>query len=119
MPIGRMIGNQLIRRMSRGRIQHPGRFQALMRLPTLLRVCLPLFRDPRVPVWQRAAILGFLALVFSPLDFIGDIPVVGQFWDITLAVTALEFFVQWAPSDVVDEHIRRLGLESKFPKRAR
>jgi uncharacterized membrane protein YkvA (DUF1232 family) len=114
-----MIGNQLLGRVSGGRIQRRGRIAALTRLPTLLRVCLPLFRDPRVPLWQRGAVLAFLALVFSPLDFIGDIPVVGQFWDITLAVTALEFFVQWAPSDVVDEHLKRLGLENKFPHRMR
>ena len=115
MAIGRMIGNQLLSRMTRGRVQKRGRILALMRLPTLLRVALPLFRDARVPLWQRAAVLGALGLIFSPLDFIGNIPVVGQFWDITLAVTVLEYFVQMAPRSVVDEHITRLGLQKKFP----
>jgi uncharacterized membrane protein YkvA (DUF1232 family) len=54
-----------------------------------------------------------LALIFSPIDFIGDIPVIGQFWDFSLAVTVLEAFIQWAPPEVVNEHIRNLRLEKK------
>ncbi len=63
------------------------------------------------------AVLGLLALIFSPLDFVGDIPVVGQFWDFTLAVVVLEWFIQWAPASVVNEHIRALRLEKKVPLR--
>ena len=117
MGLGRIIGKQVIKRASRGKIQSPNRIQALLRLPTLLRIGYRLIRDDRVPLWQRGAVLSLLALIFSPLDFIGDIPVIGQFWDFTLAVTVLEGFVQWAPPDVVNEHIRALGLEKKIPLR--
>jgi uncharacterized membrane protein YkvA (DUF1232 family) len=117
MAIRRIIGRQVLKRVTRGRIQQPGRIQALMRLPVLLRLGYALFRDERVPRWQRASVLTLLALVFSPLDFIGDIPVIGQFWDITLAVVVLDWFIQWAPPAVVNEHIRRLGLEKRVPLR--
>lgn len=117
MGLGGIVAGQVLKRVGKrasgGRLQKPGRMQALMRLPTLLRLGYALFRDSRVPLWQRATVLGLLALVFSPLDFIGDIPVVGQFWDFTLAVTILDAFVQWAPPEVVNEHIRALRLEKK------
>lgn len=115
--VGRLIGKQVLKRATGGKVQQPGKMQALTRLPTLLRIGYALFRDDRVPLWMRASVLGSLALIFSPLDFIGDIPVVGQFWDFTLAVVVLDTFLQWAPADVVNEHIRRLGLEGKIKLR--
>jgi len=115
--ISRFIGDFLLRRMTGGRVTRPGRALALLRLPTLLRLTVVLMRDHRVPLWQRAAVVGLIALILSPIDAIGDIPVVGQFWDFTLAVAVLEAFIQMAPYDVVNEHITALGLQSKFPLR--
>ena len=117
MGIRNVLARQVLKRVSKGKIQSPNRVQALMRLPTLLRLGYALIRDERVPMWQRGSVLGLLALVFSPLDFIGDIPVVGQFWDFTLAVVVLDAFIQYAPPAVVNEHIRNLGLEKKIPYR--
>lgn len=117
MGLGKLVTAQILKRTSGGKIKKTGRIQALMRIPVLLRVALPLFKDSRVPAWQRAGVLGLLALIFSPLDFIGDIPVIGQFWDLSLAVVVLEYFLQWAPADVVNEHIRAHGLEDKIPLR--
>lgn len=117
MAVRRFVVNQALKRVSGGRVSRPGRMQALMRLPSLLRLAYPLFRDSRVPLPLRAGVLGLLGLVFSPLDFIGDIPVVGQFWDFTLAVVILDAFLQWAPAEVVNEHISRLHLENRFPLR--
>lgn len=113
----RYIGSQILKRVTKGRVQQPNRMQAVMRLPTLLRLGYALFRDERVPLWQRAGVLGLLALVFSPLDLPGDIPVLGQFWDFTLAVTVLDAFIGFAPAHVVNEHIIALGLERKIPLR--
>lgn len=118
MGLGKMLGGQVLKRVTKGKVQRPGRIQALVRLPTLLRLGIALLRDSRVPLPLRASVLGALILVFSPLDFIGDIPVVGQFWDFTLAVTILDAFVQWAPADVVNEHIRELRLENKIRLRS-
>lgn len=117
MGLGRMLGKQALKRISGGKYKQPNRIQALIRLPVLLRIGYALLRDERVPLWQRVGVLALLVLIFSPLDFVGDIPVVGQFWDFTLAVVVLENFIRWAPAPVVNEHIRRLHLEKKIPLR--
>lgn len=114
MGLGKILAAQALKRVSGGKFQKPGRMQAIMRLPTLVRLSYALFRDERVPLWMRASTLGLVALVLSPLDFIGDVPVVGQFWDFTLVVVIMDAFIQWAPPEVVNEHIRRLGLENKI-----
>jgi uncharacterized membrane protein YkvA (DUF1232 family) len=88
-----------------------------MRLPTLLRLGYALFRDERVPLWQRAATVAALGVIFSPIDLPGDIPLIGQFWDFTLSVAVLEWFIKLAPAHVVNEHITALGLEKKVPLR--
>ena len=116
--VSRFVGRRLIQQMSGGRITKPGKIHALIRLPVLLRLAYPLFRDERIPIWMRFSVLGTLAFIFSPLDIVGDLPVVGQLWDFTMAVVLLEAFVLFAPEDVVNEHIVRLGLEKRFPTRA-
>jgi uncharacterized membrane protein YkvA (DUF1232 family) len=113
VPMGRMIINQILKGATRGRITRPGRMYALMRLPTLLRLGYALLRDPRVPLWMRVSTVGILGLIFSPVDLVGNFPILGQFWDFTLSVIVLEQFINLAPPDVVNEHIRRLGLEKK------
>lgn len=117
MLFGRYLGRHLMNRALRGRLQRPGRVQALLRLPTLLRLGYALLRDERVPVWQRGAVLALLALVFSPVDVVGNVPVIGQLWDFTMAVTVLDLFIKWAPADVVNEHITSLGLQKRVPFR--
>lgn len=113
----RFLGNQILKWSTKGAVHHPNRMQAMVRLPVLLRVSYALFRDDRVPLWQRGAVLGLIALILSPLDLPGDVPVLGQFWNFTLAVTVLEVFINQAPALVVNEHITRLGLEKKVPLR--
>jgi uncharacterized membrane protein YkvA (DUF1232 family) len=117
MMFRRFLAQQMLHRATGGRVSKPNRIQALMRLPILLRIGYALFRDERVPIWQRATVLAVLGLIFSPLDLIGDIPLIGQFWDFTLAVVVLDAFIKWAPAHVVNEHIVRLGLEKKIPLR--
>jgi uncharacterized membrane protein YkvA (DUF1232 family) len=117
--ISRFVGKRLLKRMSGGTVQRPGRIQAILRLPNLLRLTVPLLRDRRVPLWQRASVVGLVLLILSPIDIIGDIPVVGQFWDFTLAVTVLDAFIKTAPAEVVNEHITALGLQNKIPLRER
>jgi uncharacterized membrane protein YkvA (DUF1232 family) len=117
MPLRRYIGKKILTRLTGGRIQSPGRIQSLLRLPTLLRLGYALLRDERVPLWQRGGVLALLGLIFSPIDVVGDIPVIGQFWDFTLAVTVLDAFIKLAPASVVNEHITRLGLEKRIQLR--
>lgn len=115
--VGRLIGPQVLKRVSGGKFEKPSKMQAIMRLPTLLRLSLALMRDSRVPMWQRAAVPSLVGLILSPIDVIGDIPVVGQFWDFTLAVMVLDAFIQMAPAAVVNEHITEMGLAGKIPLR--
>lgn len=116
--ISRFIGKQILKRAAGGKLQQPNKVQAIMRLPTLLRLAFALLRDERVPIALRAGVIGLLALILSPIDVVGDIPVVGQFWDFTLSVVVLDMFIQWAPPHVVNEHITALGLQDKIPLRS-
>lgn len=117
MFIGKILGKQAIKRVSGGRINGPNKMQAIMRLPQLLRLGYALMRDERVPLWQRAAAVGTVGLIFSPIDVPSLVPVAGQFWDFTLAVVVLDVFINNAPAQVVNEHIVALGLEKKIPLR--
>jgi uncharacterized membrane protein YkvA (DUF1232 family) len=117
MGVGRFISNQVLKGVTGGKVRRANRIYALLRLPVLLRLGYALFRDERIPRWQRSAVLALLALIFSPLDFVGNIPVVGQFWDFTLAIVVLEYFIRLSPPEVVNEHIKRLRLEKKVPLR--
>jgi uncharacterized membrane protein YkvA (DUF1232 family) len=117
MFFGRLLGRQALKRVSGGRINQPNKMQALMRLPQLLRLGYALMRDERVPLWQRAATVGAVGLIFSPVDVPSLVPIAGQFWDFTLAVVVLDVFINNAPAHVVNEHIVALGLEKKIPLR--
>ena len=76
----------------------------LPRIPLLIKLSWELFRDPRVPKPLKAALLGVLAYVASPVDLIPDfIPVLGFADDLLLLFAALELFVRLAPKDVVAE----------------
>lgn len=115
--IAKIVSKQVLKRVSGGKIQRPNRIQALIRLPALLKLGVALLRDSRVPLWQRGAAVGAIALILSPIDAIGEIPIVGQFWDFTLAVVVLEAFIQLAPGHVVNEHIVAQKLQKKIPLR--
>lgn len=91
-----------------------GRVQLLVRLPRLARLSLALLRDPRVPMSRKVAAGGAIALVFSPLDVIQFVPIVGEISDLVLCMTILEQFIKHSPRDVVQEHIAKLGLQGKF-----
>lgn len=91
-----------------------GRLQLVFRLPSLVRLSWALMRDSRVPVPLKAATCAGLGLVFSPVDILQFIPLVGQISDVVLVVTALDLFIENAPKNVVREHIKDLGLQDKF-----
>ena len=111
------VVRRLVSRLTGGKVSKPGKVQAPLRLPSLLRLGYALIRDERIPMWQRASVVSLLAFIFSPFDVIGDIPIIGQFWDFTLAVVVLDAFIAMSPATVVDEHIIRLGVQDKVPLR--
>ncbi len=76
----------------------------LPRIPLLVNLVWGLFRDPRVSFPLKAALLGVLAYVASPIDLIPDfIPVLGLVDDLLILIAAIEMFTRMAPPEVVEE----------------
>jgi uncharacterized membrane protein YkvA (DUF1232 family) len=104
-----------LRRVLRRRPLTPwGRMLLILRLPSMMRLSLALFRDVRVPLAAKAVALATIALALSPLDLPAYIPIAGQAWDVAVITLVLDVFVQTCPRDVVREHVARLGLQNKF-----
>jgi len=109
-----LLGNLVGRRVLALRFLSPlSRARLALRLPSIARLSLQLLRDPRVPRPAKAAALGAIALVLSPINLPGWIPVIGQAADVLVIVTILDIFVRSAPRHVVREHIVALGLQNK------
>ncbi len=89
-------------------------FRSLMRLPQLIRLSLRLVRDPRVPNGSKAMTIGAIALVLSPLDVPGWVPVIGQSLDVMVIAAILDRFIRAAPAHVVREHSAALGNRSEY-----
>jgi uncharacterized membrane protein YkvA (DUF1232 family) len=80
---------------------------AIRELPAYLRLLFGLFRDRRVSRLDRLLVLGALAYIVSPLDFIPDgIPFLGEIDDLFLLVLALQRLVENAGRGVVMDHWR-------------
>jgi len=110
-----LVRNLIGRRVLNLRALSPlNRVQLVMRLPSISRLSVRLLRDPRVPLPAKAATLGAIALVLSPIDLPGWVPVIGQAADALVIVNILDVFIKAAPRDVVQEHIVALGLQDKF-----
>src|ERR1700716_383057 len=73
-------------------------------VPMHAKLAYCLIRDERVPVAPKAAVLGALGLIVSPLDFPAWIPVVGELDMLALGILAVETFIAACPEDVRLEH---------------
>src|SRR5258708_31881397 len=74
-----------------------------------------LLRDPGVPAAPKAAVLGALALIISPIDFPAWVPVLGELDMLALGILAVKTFVEACPADVRREHEQALEAgESVF-----
>jgi uncharacterized membrane protein YkvA (DUF1232 family) len=83
-------------------------------LPQFLRLYWRLLCDRRVSIWPKALLILGLVYVASPLDFIPDmIPVVGEVDDLVVLIVLSRVFIYLCPPEVVAEHVRRLGAESR------
>lgn len=65
---------------------------AWSRVPQVYR----LFRDGRVPRSLKIGAVVLALLIVSPLDLLGDIPIVGAFDDLALLALLVNFFVSLA-----------------------
>jgi len=76
----------------------------VLEVPRNAKLAYCLLRDPRVPTAPKAALIGALALIVSPLDVPAWIPVVGELDALALGVLAVKVFVEACPEPLVQEH---------------
>lgn len=74
-----------------------------------VRLVYKLLLDPEVPIYLKA--LPFVAVVYllMPFDFLPDvIPGLGQLDDLTILIIGAKMFIDMAPQEVVQRHLRNL-----------
>ena len=67
-----------------------------------------LFNDSRVPIWVKLIPVAGVIYLLSPIDLIPDflIPGLGELDDVTALLLSLKMFVDLAPVEVVNGHLR-------------
>jgi uncharacterized membrane protein YkvA (DUF1232 family) len=79
--------------------------RALMLIPNFLKLFYRLFKDSRVPLAEKALLIGVIAYVISPLDLIPDlVPFVGQVDDLYLIALVVLRMLTRTSDDVLREH---------------
>lgn len=76
----------------------------LLDVPKHAKLAYCLLRDERVPAAPKAALLGALGVVVSPLDLPAWIPVLGELDILALSILAVKVFVDACPDELVAEH---------------
>jgi uncharacterized membrane protein YkvA (DUF1232 family) len=95
-----MTGDWNQRREARGILR-----SAMMLIPNFLKLLYRLFKDPRVPLAEKALLIGAIAYVISPFDIILDfVPFVGQVDDLYLIALVLLRMLSRTSDDVLIEH---------------
>lgn len=82
--------------------------EVLIEVPRHGKLAYCLLRDPRVPAAPKAAVLGALALIISPIDFPAWVPVLGELDMLALSVLAVKTFIDACPDDIRREHEQAL-----------
>lgn len=78
---------------------------ALMLIPNFLKLLYRLFKDKRVPLAEKALLVGAIAYVVSPIDIIPDvIPFIGQVDDLYLIALVTLRLLSRTGDDVLREH---------------
>lgn len=79
--------------------------QALMLIPNFVKLLYRLVADQRVQLREKALLLGTVAYVLSPLDFLPDaIPFLGQIDDLLLVALILQRFMNSVERRILLEH---------------
>ncbi|HEX6474579.1 MAG TPA: YkvA family protein [Candidatus Limnocylindria bacterium] len=102
-------------RSSAGRDPFPTqRFGALLRrMPAYARLGWLIGRDPSLGTSRRAALVGAMAYLASPIDLVpGFIPVVGQLDDAAVALLGLRFALDGLPASRRAAHLSATGLSA-------
>ncbi|HEV2908882.1 MAG TPA: hypothetical protein VGX02_06365 [Candidatus Eremiobacteraceae bacterium] len=70
-----------------------------------------LFLDTRVPSMLKLGVAAAALVIISPVDLLGDIPLMGPIDDIALLMLLVTFFVKLSPANVVREHQANVGAD--------
>lgn len=74
-------------------------------IPNFLKLLYRLFRDSRVPMAEKAMLIGTIVYIVSPLDLLPDvIPFIGQVDDLYLTALVLLRLLSRTDDDVLREH---------------
>src|SRR5260370_5227416 len=73
--------------------------EVLVDVPRHGKLAYCLLRDPRVPAAPKAAALGALALIVSPIDFPAWVPALGELDMLALGVLAVKTFIEACPEE--------------------
>jgi hypothetical protein len=76
----------------------------LVDVPRRGKLAYCLLRDDRIPRKPKAALLAALAVVASPLDLPGWIPVFGEMERLALGILAVDTFIYACPEEIKREH---------------
>ncbi len=77
----------------------------IMLIPNFLKLLYRLFKDSRVPLVEKALIVGTIAYVVSPIDLLPDvIPFIGQVDDLYLIGLVVLRLLARTDDDVLREH---------------
>lgn len=77
----------------------------IMLIPNFLKLLVRLFKDSRVPMAEKAMLVGTIVYIVSPLDLLPDvIPFIGQVDDLYLAALVLLRLLSRTDDDVLREH---------------
>lgn len=77
----------------------------IMLIPNFLKLLYRLFRDSRVPMAEKAMLVGAIAYVVSPLDLLPDvIPFIGQVDDLYLIGLVVLRLLARTDDAVIQEH---------------
>jgi uncharacterized membrane protein YkvA (DUF1232 family) len=77
----------------------------IMLIPNFLKLLFRLFKDSRVPMTEKAMLIGTIIYIVSPLDLLPDvIPFIGQVDDLYLAALVLLRLLSRTDDDVLREH---------------
>jgi uncharacterized membrane protein YkvA (DUF1232 family) len=77
----------------------------IMLIPNFLKLLFRLFKDSRVPMTEKAMLIGTIIYIVSPIDLLPDvIPFIGQVDDLYLAALVLLRLLSRTDDDVLREH---------------
>jgi uncharacterized membrane protein YkvA (DUF1232 family) len=91
--------------------------QVVIEVPRHGKLAYCLLRDDRVPRAPKAVLLGALALIVSPIDLPGWVPLFGELDMLALAILAVQTFIEACPEEIRREHEAALAAgESTFDR---